>query len=155
MPSIALRLAVVACVLLAGCAAPSPGETRECPTPTEYDPKPLPGKPSDVTASSAASFAAAYEETLAWNDAVGRAETSLTSNGHGEVVRETGTGYVVHVDGGASYRTCTSGSVAVADNVFHANYFVNETVVVRLDSPTNTTVDPRTNGGEVVERWGN
>lgn len=147
-------LAVVACVLLAGCAADSsPNQTTGCPTPKDYGSKPFPEKPSNVNASSAASFAAAYEEALAWNEAVDRADTSLTSNGVAGTVRRAGSGYIVEVDGGASYRTCTNGSVAVADNFFHVNYFVNETVVIRLEDPENDTVDPRTNGGEVVERW--
>lgn len=157
MPSTALHATVLACVLLAGCAGvvPSGTETTTCPPATDYESKPLPEKPTAFTADSVAEFAEAYEETMAWNDAVEQAETSLSSNGSAEVVNRTETGYVVHVTGGASYRTCTNGATAVADNFFDANYFVNETTVVRLETPENRTTNPRVNNGTIVETWKN
>jgi len=149
-------VAVATLVVLAGCASVTPdsGEPDgECPTPTAYEQKPLPDRPATVTEETAAEFAAAHANATAWNENTGRAETALSTNTNGEVVNRTETGFVVHVSGGVTYRTCTRGQTAVADGGLRANYFVNETLVARLDTPENETANPLTNGGDVVAKW--
>lgn len=155
--SAAVAIAVV--LLLAGCtgfpptdSSPTDGESAsECPTATAYEQKPLPDRPATITEETAVEFAAAHANATAWNEAVGRARTALSTNVDGEAVNRTETGFVVHVSGGVTYRTCTRGQTAVADGFLRANYFVNETLVVRLDAPENRTTNPVTNGGEVIE----
>lgn len=153
-PSGRAVVVVVVALLLAGCAsiAPDGGEPdSECPTPTAYDQQPLPERPATVTEETAAEFAAAHANATAWNENAGRAEMALSTNADGDVVNRTETGFVVHVSGGFTYRTCTGGQTAVADGFLRTNYFVNETLVVRLDAPENRTTNPLTNGGEVIE----
>jgi len=165
MPRAALPLAVVACVLLAGCPAGGPSadtaatldeptttaETTRACVETAYDRKSVPDVPANVSAESAAEFAAAYENATVWNEIAADADNSLRVNTRAEVVNETDTGFVVYVSGGGSYVACHGEARAVADMWLHVNYFVNETTVVRLEQPENKTDDPRVNGGQVVK----
>ena len=166
MPRLALHLAVVACLVLAGCvtnvptAAPTttPSETTgstettlACQE-TDYDQRPLPDVPENVTAETAVEFAAAYENVTFWNENADKADNSLRVDTRASVVNETETGFVVHVSGGGSYVACIDSGEAVSDEWFRTNYFVNETMTARLVQPENKTDDPRENGGEVVEQ---
>ncbi|WP_232686611.1 hypothetical protein [Halobacterium zhouii] len=171
MPSTALHLAVLACVLLAGCSGfvpsatettPPPSSTgttptttelseNECPAATDYEQKSLPEKPTNFSKETAAKFAAAYEKAFVWNEHEEQAETEFQVNTRVRAVNETDTGYVVQLDGSATYSACSNGAHSVADVWLHTNYFVNETTVIRLAYPENRTTNPRTNGGNVVE----
>ncbi|MFC3477478.1 hypothetical protein [Halobacterium litoreum] len=160
MRSNALHLAVAACLLLAGCSAAAPS-TDQPTTPTDtttqepcrtidYEPKPLPDPPANLTAERAASFTAAYENATVWNENAPEADHALRVSTEASVVNRTDTGFVVHVSGGGSYAACHGEAEAVADMFLHTNYFVNETTVVRLTHPENKTDDPRRHGGEVL-----
>jgi len=164
-----LSIALVACVLLAGCAATGPStaapestsvssatptETPStCPPDETLARKPLPDAPENVTRERVRSFATAYEEATVWNRE--RADSTLSLGVHvseATVVNRAETGYVVHLEGGFSFEECLDGSGVAGEGIVRANYFVNETTVVRLESPASRTADPR-NGGTVVERW--
>lgn len=163
MPRRALPLAVVAVVLLAGCSglAPpsdqatsstqSPTETADCPPPENFAEKPLPDRPENLTKDRAVEFATAYEEATVWNELLPRADHHLSASTRGEVVTETEDGYIVFVDGSASYGRCVDSGTAHSDLFFDANYFVNESTAIRLTDIENKTTDPRTHGGDVVE----
>jgi hypothetical protein len=163
MARAAVQIAVAAVVLLAGCsgvaptsdqpaaATQSPTETTDCPPPKNFDGKSLPDVPENLTGERAVDFATAYENATLWNDRVPDADHYLSTSTRGELVADTETGYVVHVRGSASYAACSNGERAVADAWPRTNYFVNETLVVRLTYPENKTDDPRYNGGTVVE----
>ena len=152
----ALLLAL--CVLFAGCASSGVGSgptgttTEGCPPPTNFSTRPLPEKPETLTNETAVAFAVEYEEATTWNDVRKSAEIDLSVDARGSVVNRTETGYVVHVTGGFSTYSCHDGARAVGDGFISANYFVNNTTVVRLEYPDNRRTDPRTNGA-VVERW--
>lgn len=163
----ALPLAVVVCLLLAGCSAGGPTETGSPttdvdPTTTaastqpdcesiDYEQRELPDRPDNVTEESAVAFAEAYENATVWNEHAADADNSLYVNTRAEIVNRTDTGFVVYVTGGGTYTTCHGEAQAVADMYLHANYFVNETTAVRLEYPGNVTDDPRRHGGEPVE----
>ncbi|WP_327050754.1 hypothetical protein [Halomicrococcus gelatinilyticus] len=163
-----MSLVLVACVLLAGCTATSPSTaptettsvtsatptetTSTCPPDEDLARRPLPDAPENVTRESVRSFAAAYEEASVWNRE--RADSTLSLGVHvseATVVNRTGTGYVVHLEGGFSFEECLDGSGVAGEGIVRTNYFVNETTVVRLESPDSRAADPR-NGGTVVER---
>jgi hypothetical protein len=165
-----LSLVLVACVLLAGCTATGPStaptestsatsatptETTAaaCPPGEDLAREPLPDAPENVTRESVRSFATAYEEATVWNRE--RADSTLSLGVHvseATVVNRTETGYVVHLAGGFGFEDCLDGSHVAGEGIVRANYFVNETTVIRLGNPDARTVDPR-NGGAVVERW--
>ena len=166
MPRFALHLAVAACLVLAGCSTgvpttnttPTLGETtastettQSCPE-VDFDQRPLPDVPENVTAETAVEFAAAYEKASFWNENADKADNSLRVSARASVVNETDTGFVVHVSGDGGYVACHHSGRAIADAWFRVNYFVNETTVVRLEEPDNKTDDPRENGGVVVEQ---
>ncbi|MFC4407457.1 hypothetical protein [Haloarchaeobius iranensis] len=144
------------CLVLAGCSSstPAPETTTAtdspCSTTVEYEHRPVPDLPSNVTRETAIAFAERHAEALAWNDSVRSAEFGLSVTSDTSVVNRTPDGFVIHVTGGVTFRGCTDGSVWVADGGLAANYFVNETTAIRLDQPQNTTDDPREHGGEVV-----
>lgn len=157
----ALPLAVAFCLLLAGCSAGGPTETGspttdvdptqpDCET-NDYEQRDRPERPANVTEESAIAFAEAYENATVWNDAAPDADNSLYVNADGSVLNRTDTGFVVQVTGGGTYTTCHGEDQAVADMYLYANYFVNETTVLRLEHPENETADPRRHGGEPVE----
>jgi hypothetical protein len=170
-----LSLALVACVLFAGCLTTgSPAGPTETKTTTDHPPsttpigttseacpsaenvtrKPLPDAPENVTRKSVRSFAAAYEEATVWNRQVGYSTVSIGAHvSEATVVNRTETGYVVHLEGGFSFQDCRGGQRVAGDGIVRTNYFVNETTAIRLEGPETRTVDPR-NGGTVVERWG-
>lgn len=164
MPRPALPLGVAFVVLLAGCAGvvPSsdqstspvqtPTETTDCPPPTDFEQKSLPDVPENLTAERAVAFATAYENATLWNERIPDADHYLSTSTRGEVVSDTETGYVVHVRSSASYATCSSGERAVADAWPRTNYFINESLAVRLADLENKSDDPRFDGGVVVER---
>lgn len=163
MPRAAVQIAIAATVVLAGCSGVVPGgnqsttpaqtptETADCPPSEDFDSKSLPDVPENLTEVRAVDFATAYENATLWNDRVPEADHYLSTSTRGELVADTETGYVVHVRGSASHATCSNGERAVADAWPKTNYFVNETLVVRLTYPENKTDDPRYNSGEVVE----
>jgi len=151
-----IPLAVAVLMVLAGCTsvggpAAEPTTKNDCQE-VSYDRKPLPEQPPELTADSAASFAVAHANATTWNESAASADNSLHVSVEAETVNQTDTGYVVAVSGGGSYVTCR-GAPAVADFFVRANYFVNETLVVRLDTPENETTNPLTNGGDVVAKW--
>ncbi|WP_158059041.1 hypothetical protein [Halorussus halophilus] len=151
-------LLLALCVLLSGCASSgvgtSPRETTTdgCPPTKHFSKKSLPEKPAELTNETAVEFAVAYENATTWNEERKNAETELNVNAQGSLVNRTKTGYVVHVSGGISTYSCHDGQVAVGDGFVRANYFVNDSTVVKLEHPENRTTDPR-DGGVVVERW--
>lgn len=147
---IALLLAV--CVLLAGCASSGGTATESCPPPKNFSEKPLPEKPTTLTNETAVEFAVAYENATTWNENLDGQKTDLNVGASGEVLNRTETGYLVHVSGGFSTYSCSMGQTAVGDGFVSANYFVNNSTVLRLEYPENRTVDPR-DGGVVVEQW--
>jgi hypothetical protein len=148
-------LGVACCLLLAGCISTMGGEATtnidpECKETTEYEPREIPDPPSNITADTAATYAETHAEALAWNEGFASAQVSLRVNGDATVVNQTDSGYLVYVSGGVSEKHCEHGSVIVGDGGFAATYFINETEVVRLNLPENSTDDPRENGGEVI-----
>jgi len=165
-----LSIALVACVLLAGCTATGPStaptestsvtsatppETTAtaCPPDEDLAREPLPDAPENVTRESVRSFATAYEEATVWNRE--RADSTLSLGvdvSEATVVNRTETGYVVHLAGGFGVEACLDGSLVAGEGIVQTNYFVNETTVIRLESPASRAADPR-NGGTVVERW--
>ncbi len=144
------------CLVLAGCSSstPAPGTTTPtdspCSTTVEYEQRPVPDLPSNVTRETAIAFAESHAEALAWNDSIRSAEFGLSVTSDTSVVNRTPDGFIIHVTGGVTFQGCTDGSVWVADGGLAANYFVNETTAIRLNHPQNTTDDPREHGGEVV-----
>ena len=144
------------CLVLAGCSssAPAPETTTAtdapCSTTVEYEQRPVPELPSNVTRETALSFAESHAEALAWNDSIQSAEFGLSVTSDAAVVNRTPDGFIIHVTGGGTYQGCTDGDVWVADGGLGANYFVNETAAIRLNQPRNTTDDPREHGGEVI-----
>jgi len=164
-----LSVALVACVLLAGCAATGPSTaptestsvtsatptdtTSTCPPDEDLARRPLPDAPGNVTRESVRSFVTAYEEATVWNRELKNPKISLGVHvSEATVVNRTETGYVVHLAGGFGFEDCLGGSHVAGEGIVRTNYFVNETTVVRLESPDSRAADPR-NGGTVVERW--
>lgn len=156
-PAVLGSVALAWCLLLAGCAsAGAPATTATTATTPELcqgtvaSQSPLPERPESFDRQSATEFVAAYEGATARNRRVdGRTVAVDVTVTDLAVVNETPTGYVVHVSGGWSHERC--GGVQ-GMGTFAANYFVNGTLLVRLDRPQNRTTDPRW-GGTVVERW--
>lgn len=159
------RLALVVSfgVVLAGCvSAPSvqpPKDTPEqstttthpeCVTTPDFEKQTVPTLPTNITRESAKRFAETHAEALVWNDKYRSADAGLGVNGDASIVNETPGGYLIHVSGGMTYYTCTNGQLGVADGGFYANYFINDSTALRLNSPTNRTDDPREHNGEPV-----
>lgn len=156
-----LALAVCFTVVLAGCASTPPMHPAttttttttthpDCATTPDYDRQPVPDLPTNLTRESATQFAKTHAEALAWNDAYRDADFGLAVNGEASIVNETADGYIVYVSGGMTYKNCGSTAVSVADGMFAASYFINNSTAVRLRFPTNRTDDPREHGGESV-----
>lgn len=158
-------LALVACLLLAGCGAatspgaPSPTTSTDDPTGTPCEPngtlssRALPDQPETLDRQTAVDFVTDYEEATLWNRNVGPEKQSMTvAVTRSEVVRTTATGYVVHLAGEVSFEACSSGRLVAGTGPTATTYFVNESRLVRLADADDPTRDPRGNG-TVVERW--
>lgn len=148
-------LVVCLCLLLAGCSSaiseqPTTTTTQDCPTTEEYESRPLPELPANVTPEAAQSYAESHAETVAWNEQSGHAGYELDVSSVGSVTNQTEDGYVIHISGTGSYKECRDGQVSFADFGLNVNYFINDTTAIRLENPANETADPREHGGEVV-----
>lgn len=150
-------LAFVVCfgVVLAGCASSPPAESTstthpKCATTHDYESQPVPDLPTNVTRDSAEQFAITHAEAIAWNHAYRDADTGMGANVYKTSVNETDDGYLLYVEGGVGYYTCSDGQLAVTDGMFYSTYFINNSTALRLNRPTNRTDDPREHGGVPV-----
>jgi hypothetical protein len=173
-PRQALSVALLAVVLLAGCAGTSPTtvsaptsetdaptatttddptERRPCPPAEPATPTSTPVRPDDFTRENVAPFVRAYEEATVRKATLDEQTARMSVHvSEAAVVERTADGYVLHLEGGFSVERCLDGRRAAGEGVVRANYFVNETALVRLGDPKNRTTDPR-GRGTVVERW--
>jgi hypothetical protein len=161
-------LGVLACVCLAGCTTGGTGvgatpntsgdqssttTTTGCPPYGTFSPKPIPEKPTTLSNTSVAEYAAAAEEAIVWNRNVEDEKISVGVHAsNATVVETTRSGYIVHVIGQFSFEDCRDGGYVAGEGLIEATYFVNNTTVVRLADPPSPTADPRGNG-TVVKSW--
>jgi hypothetical protein len=171
-------VAVVLCLLLAGCAgAGTPASTtdsttttvsdsgsttttegqstttEDCPPYANLSERDLPERPTTLDAAGVRDYVTASEEATVWNDLIEERKISLGVHASNTtVVARPDDGYLLRVEGGFGFEDCLNGSHVAGDGVLRTNYFVNDTVVLRDDDPESLTDDPR-DGGTVVERW--
>lgn len=160
---------LVACLLVAGCSAGGPAATptdptatpatteadtpsmaEPCPTPEPLTVRSLPERPGELTADTARSFVADYEEATVWNDQFHRHHTLVVTVDETTVLNRTADGYVVRVMGDVAVTDCRDERLVAGDGVIRTSYFLNDSVVLRL-AEGDGTADPRADG-TVVER---
>jgi len=158
-------LALAACLLLAGCSAvaptaptadtpgtDTPPAAEPCPTPEELTARELPDRPDALAADAVTAYVAAYEEATVWNSQYEQRHSLVVGVDETTVLNRTGDGYVVRATGNVGYTDCQDERLVAGDGVIRTSYFLNDSVLVRLET-TDQTADPRGNG-TVVERWG-
>ena len=168
------RLALLGLALLlvlAGCTGgtpvgDSPAETTiETPTTTATEtltpivtisptgdspltPKPLPDRPENLTRDSAVEFAKSYEQAYKWNQELTNNTFNMTiSPVRSNVLNTTETGYVVHLEVGFSQTLKSDGDQMVGSGFYTANYFINETTMMRAEAGGQQRPGPNPRNG--------
>jgi hypothetical protein len=160
-----LGLALV--LVLAGCTGgspvgSSPTETmNETSTPTAtttpagdspLTPKPLPERPETLTQESVVEFAKSYEQAYKWNQELTNNTLNMTINPvRSNVLNTTETGYVVHLEVGFSQTLRSDGDQMAGGGFYTANYFINETTIMRAEAGGQQRPGPNPRNGTDVE----
>jgi hypothetical protein len=134
----------------------------ECGSPRTTDdgnarltPKPHPSVPETLSNETAATHAAAFEESYAWNGALSDDVRSATVSVTVTNVTQIGDGYVVTLDIHAGYTervTVDDGTPIeqAADDWYDAAYFVTDSVLRRSVTRTDSATPDARNGAVVA-----
>lgn len=155
-----LTVAVVLCVLLAGCLGagqPPAGTTDAEPTGTTTAAVDYPEPPESRSNASVLAFAESYERALATERARAAADGEIqrltVTVTNATVVEDAPNGTVVHLEYSVGLRVESySGKVSAADTRYTANYYATQDRVYRAgtDGLRRPGPDPKTNGTVVA-----
>lgn len=150
-PSFALALVVV----VAGCIAGVPTDSPALPgdgAGESVTPKPYPDRPENLTRETVVRFAEAYERAYKWNRELTDATVEVSVNPvRTEVMNETATGYVVHLEVAFSKTVRSDGGKMVGDGFYTVNHLINETTILRAQTGGQARPGPDPRDGTVLE----
>lgn len=144
-------------LVVTGCMAGTPTEQPTAATPTSTEtvpvtPKPLPDQPENLTSENVVQFAKAYERAYTWNQEFTSDTIKMNVNpARAELLNTTDAGYIVHLEVGFSHTFRSDGAKVVGDGFYTANYFINETTILRVQAGGQVRPGPSPRNGTTLE----
>lgn len=106
-------------------------DTVEAPQ-SPLEPREIPSRPPTFDNSSVVAFTEDFERAYKWNTDLRNITTEMTINiVESRILNRTTTGYIVHLEAGTSVTETRDGQRAAGSGYYTANYFVNESTIVR------------------------
>ena len=137
---------LVSLIVCSGCL----GQSEECPKPVT--PSSYPEWPDTLTNQSVSSFVSDIERTYIHNRAVSASRlTNISFNPIPDNITRLDDGYLVRFSTGYTVTACKDGSLSDGVAAYSARYFINDSVVYRveMDGPNDPAL-PREQGTQLT-----